>query len=57
MKQMRVMASTPPASASGVAPERMRSAPRAMEAAPEAQAITTVSLGPPSARRQPSMFA
>ena len=31
----------------------MRSAPKAMEAAPEAQAMTTVSLGPPRPSRQP----
>ena len=51
MKQMWVSASTPPASAVGVTPARIRSAPSAMDAAPEAHAITTVSLGPVRRRR------
>ena len=57
MKQMWVSASTPPTSAVGVTPARTRSAPSAMEAAPEAQAMTTVSFGPVRPRRQPSVSA
>ena len=57
MKQVCVSASTPPTSAVGVTPARTRSAPSAIEAAPEAQAMTTVSLGPVSPRRQPSVSA
>ncbi len=57
MKQMWVSASTPPTSAVGVTPARMRSAPSAIEAAPDAQAITTVSFGPVRPRRQPRVSA
>ena len=46
MKQIRVMASTPPASASGTSPEAISSAARPRAAPPELQARTTVSLGP-----------
>ena len=57
MKQMWVSASTPPTSAVGVTPARTRSAPSAIEAAPEAQAMTTVSFGPVRPSRQPSVSA
>ena len=57
MKQMWVSASTPPTSAVGVTPARTRSAPSAMEAAPDAQAMTTVSFGPVSPSRPPRVSA
>jgi len=57
MKQMRVSASTPPTTAVATTPWRIRSAPRAMEAPPDAQAITTVSFGPVSPSRQPRVSA
>ena len=47
MKQIRVSASTPPARATGTTPSRTRSAAIASDAAPELQAVTTVSRGPP----------
>src|SRR5262249_29405731 len=47
MKQIRVNASTPPARATDTPPWRPRSAAIASEAAPELQAVTTVSRGPP----------
>src|SRR6266852_5411139 len=57
MKQMWVSASTPPTSAVGVTPARTRSAPSAMDAAPAAQAMTTVSFGPVSPSRPPARRA
>ena len=45
--------STPPATARGAAPDSMRSAAIASAAAPELQAMTTVSRGPPSPSRRP----
>src|SRR5215510_13884149 len=47
MKQIRVRASTPPATASGTTPSATRSAASASEPAPELQAVTIVSRGPP----------
>src|SRR5262249_8257654 len=47
MKQIRVNASMPPARATGTTPSPTRSAAIASEAAPELQAVTTVSRGPP----------
>ena len=57
MKQMRVSASTPPTSATSTTPSRIRSAPSAMEAAPDAHAITSVSRGPSSPNRKATASA
>jgi len=57
MKQMRVSASTPPASATGASPAAIRSAAMASDAAPELHAVTSVSRGPPSPRALPRTAA
>ena len=57
MKQMRVSASTPPTSATSTTPSRIRSAPSAMEAAPDAHAITSVSRGPSRPKRKATASA
>ena len=51
MKQMRVMASTPPATATSTTPSATSSAASARATAPELHAVTTVWRGPPSANR------
>ena len=54
MKQIRVSASTPPARATDTTPSAIRSAAIASDAAPELQAVTTVSRGPPMPRTLPT---
>src|SRR5438445_6572759 len=57
MKQIRVSASVPPATATGATPSATRSAATASETAPELHAVTSVSRGPPSPRREPTTSA
>jgi hypothetical protein len=51
MKQIRVMESTPPASATSTTPSAMRAAASAIATAPELHAVTTVCRGPRTRRR------
>ncbi len=57
MKQMRVIASTPPATATSTTPSAISSAASASATAPELHAVTTVWRGPPSRKRLASVSA
>ena len=57
MKQMRVIASTPPATATSTTPSAISSAASASATAPELHAVTTVCRGPPRPKRLDSVSA